>query len=61
MEPPASMILLKDTHTGGVGNNRSWEMVNVIGPNYRKGVNAGRASLFAPRKIIFKGSPFAAF
>jgi hypothetical protein len=55
------MILLKDTHTGGVGNNRSWEMVNVIGPNYRKGVNAGRASLFAPRKIIFKGSPFAAF
>jgi len=25
------MILLKDTHTRGVGNDRSSEMVNVIG------------------------------
>ena len=27
------MILLKDTHTGGVGNDRSSEMVNEIGPS----------------------------
>ena len=45
------MILLKDTHTRGVGNDRSTEMVNVIGSNYRRGVDAGRASLFAVLRL----------
>src|SRR5437588_12591466 len=33
MDLPASMILLKDTHTRGVGNDRNPQMVNVIGSN----------------------------